>query len=46
MTVRDDLLVALDDYAGTLQRMTELVEVAVRAKLLEPRGSFLQLRLA
>src|SRR5271166_314609 len=42
-TVGDDLLVALDHHAGTLQRMSEFPEVAVRAELLEPRGPFLQL---
>jgi hypothetical protein len=41
--VGDDFLVALDHHAGAFQRMTELLEMAVRAKLPEPRGPFLQL---
>jgi hypothetical protein len=38
-----DLLVAFDYHAGALQQMSELLEMAVRAELLEPRGPFLQL---
>jgi hypothetical protein len=41
--VDDDLLVAFDYHAGALQQMSELLEVAVRAELLEPRRPFLQL---
>jgi len=38
-----DLLVAFDYHAGALEQMSELLEVAVRAELLEPRGPSLQL---
>src|SRR6516162_3128065 len=44
-TVGDDLLVALDHHAGAFQRMSELLEMAARAELLEPGGPFLQLLL-
>src|SRR6516162_7483524 len=40
-TVGDDLLVALDHRPRALEWVSELLEVAVRAELLEPRGPFL-----